>query len=219
MNQIQQLHDFNTAEISDALDACGVEGALAGIGSLSTGIKLIGPAYTVKFLAYAEKPLTFKGAADYIDAIPAQSVVVIDNNGRTDCTVWGDILTQFAVKKEIAGTVVYGAVRDIAAIRKIKYPVFSCASYMRSGKNRVYKAAEQCAITIANVTIMPGDIIFADDNGVIVIPMHLINEVIEKATTIQQNENKIQQAIASGLSLAAARKTYHYDQPWLKSED
>lgn len=215
MRQLQQLTAFSSAEISDALDACGVEGALPDIKPLTLGTKLIGPAYTVKYLPYEEKPSTFKGAANYIDAVPAKSVIVIDNNGREDCTVWGGILTQVALKKDIYGTVINGAARDVEFIRELKYPVFCKNSYMRSGKNRVYKSGEQCSLLINGVTINPGDIIFADENGVLVIPIVLIDEVINKAQNIRQTEENIVAAVKSGSSLEQARQDYGYEQPWL----
>ncbi len=213
--QIQKLHSFSTTEISDALDACRIEGALLNIKPLSSGMKIIGPAYTIKYADNEEKTTAFKNAANYIDAIPAESVVVIDNNGRVDCTVWGDILTQVAVRNNIAGTVVYGAVRDVASIRATQYPVFSTAVYMRSGKNRVQKVGEQQPVVINDVVIHPGDIIFADDNGVLVIPQHLLTDIINKAENIKLTENSIKEAIKSGITLEQARKEYRYDQPWL----
>ncbi len=216
--QLQKLYPFSSAELSDALDSCGIEGALLNIKPLSPGMKLIGPAYTVQYKSNEKKESEFKNAANYIDSIPAKSVIVIDNNGRSDCTVWGDILTQVAIQKDIAGTVVYGAVRDIEAIQATTYPVYSTAVYMRSGKNRVHKANEQCPLTINEVTIRSGDIIFADDNGVLVIPSDSVSEIINKANTIKLTENNIKAAIRSGSTLEQAREDYRYDQPWLGIE-
>lgn len=216
--QIQKLHSFSTTEISDALDACRIEGALLNIKPLSPGMKIIGPAYTIKYADNEEQTTTFKNAANYIDAIPAKSVIVIDNNGRIDCTVWGDILTQVAIRNNIAGTIVYGAVRDVASIRATQYSVFSTAVYMRSGKNRVHQIGEQLPLLINGVAIHPKDIIFADDNGVLVIPQHLLTDIINKAENIKLTENKIKAAIKSGIPLEQARKEYRYDQPWLEKK-
>ena len=86
---------------------------------------------------------------------------------------------------------------------------------MRSGKNRIHKVAEQCPIVINEITINPGDIIFADDNGVLVIPKQLMSEVIEKAEKVKFTELNIAKAIQEGSSLEQARIDYRYDQPWL----
>lgn len=213
--QLQQLEAFNTTEISDALDACGVEGALLNIKAIAPGMKLIGPAYTVKYDYNTEKSTTFKNAANYIDTVPANSVLVIDNEGHIDCTAWGAILTKMALHKDIAGTVVNGAVRDVEFIRQVNYPLFCVGTYMRSGKNRIHKIAEQCTLSINKVTIHPNDIIFADENGVLVIPKDLIPEVINKAKNIKLTEENIAQAIKEGSTLEQARSDYRYDQPWL----
>lgn len=162
-----------------------------------------------------KKEAAFHNAANYIDKVPGHSVIVIDNNGQTDCTVWGDLLTHTALRNNIIGTVVHGAVRDVESIRSTNYPVFCAGIYMRSGKNRVYKANEQCPLFINGVTINPGDIIFADDNGVLVIPNDLLQEVVNKALVIRLTEERIKTAIASGSTLEQAREDYYYEQPWL----
>ena len=219
-SNVTRLNVLNSAELSDALDAHGVEGALLNINSLILGTQLIGPAYTIQYQPYDKRPASFKNAGDYIDEVPAGSVIVIDNQGCEDCTVWGDILTHAALKRGIAGVVVNGAVRDVKLMRELQFPLFSRSIYMRSGKNRVYKSAEQCPIEINGVTIKPGDMIFADDNGVVAIPAHLLEEVVVKAMNIRLTEQKIIEAVHAGLTLADARKKYHYHTPWVaQAED
>lgn len=212
---LQKLQEFNTTEISDALDACGVEGALLNIKPLAEGMKLVGPAYTVLYAANEKKSATFKNAANYIDDVPAQSVLVIDNDGRIDCTAWGALLTQMALHLDLAGTVVHGAVRDAAFIREANYPLFCSGIYMRSGKNRIHKIKEQCPLMINEIPINPGDIIFADDNGVLVIPKELFTDILHKAEQIKITEKNISTAIKEGSTLEQARTDYRYDQPWL----
>lgn len=219
MNIIKELKQFNTAEISDALDACGVEGALLNIKPLTEDAIMIGRAFTVKYMPYVSKPESFMNGGNYIDDVPEDSIIVIDNNGRSDCTTWGDILTEVAILKKIGGTLVHGAVRDIENIKKKKYPIFANYVYMRSGKNRVYKYDQQCEISIEGIKIKPNDIIMGDQNGALVIPQHLINEVIKKATRIKSTEENIILSVRVGLSLEEARKKYRYDQPWLNKEE
>jgi regulator of RNase E activity RraA len=221
MNLIyQQLSEFDTAELSDALDACGIEGTLLGIKPIISGLKLVGSAFTVKYLPYNEKfSSEYKNAGNYIDDVPSNSVVVIDNAGKLDCTTWGDILTQFSLIRKISGTIVYGAIRDVQFAREAKYPLFASSIYMRSGKNRVYKFAQQCELLIEGVKIRPEDIIVGDDNGVIVIPKENLENVIEKAKNIKITEENIVNAIKSGSKLEEARKRYRYDQPWLSAQE
>lgn len=211
---LKKLKTFTTAEISDALDSCGIEGALCHIKPLTPGIKLAGPAYTIQYETNQKKSSSFKNAANYIDAVPANSVIVIDNKGLQDCTVWGEILTQVAMKNHIEGTVVHGAVRDVESIRKTNYPLFCSATSMRSGKNRVHKTNQQCPLMINDIPINPGDIIFGDDNGALVIPKQLLPELLNRAERIKLTEQRIAAAVKSGSTLEQAREDYGYAQPW-----
>lgn len=219
MNDIETLACFNSSVISDALDALHIEGALLGIKPLASGYKLIGPVYTVKYKPYEHKPDDFKGAGNYIENVASDEVILIDNDGREDCTTWGDILTQVAIQKGIKGTVIHGACRDVDAIRQLNYPVYSKAITMRSGKNRVYKAFEQIELTIGLVTVQPGDILFADDCGVVMIPKTKLKTVVEKARNIQMTEDAIIDAVKNGMSLEQARQQCRYDMPWLSQSE
>jgi len=218
MKSIHELLQFNTPAVSDALDYLGLDGALLGIKPLAPGEKLLGSAFTVKYSCYENKPSHFKSAGDYIDGVPKDSVIVIDNEGRDDCTTWGGILTQVAIKKNINGTVVNGAVRDIDYIRQSGYPVYSKSLYMRSGKNRVHKSDEQCNLLISDVVIKPGDIIFGDAHGVIVIPNDITREILKMVKNIQKTEEKIVQAFNDGMLLKDARKKFHYEKPWVTND-
>jgi regulator of RNase E activity RraA len=215
MNLIQQLSQFSTPEISDALDACGIEGTLLGIKAVSANLKMVGPAFTVKYLAYPCKQDVFKDAGNYIDEVPPFSVIVIDNEGRLDCTTWGGILTQVALLRNITGAVVYGAIRDIDLIQQKKFPLYASGIYMRSGKNRVFKSNQQCELSIQGVRIRPQDIVLADNNGVLIIPKTRLADVIEKANNIKKTEDNIINAVKADMKLEEARKLHHYDQPWL----
>lgn len=219
MSDYHILAQFDSSEISDALDSLHVESVLLGIHPLSPGMKVVGPAFTVKYKPYHEKPDDFKSAGDYIDNVPSGAVILVDNEGRDDCTTWGDILTQTALQKGIAGTVIHGACRDVHIIRDLAYPVFTKAITMRSGKNRVYKACEQIELLIGGVHIKPADVIFADDCGVLVIPREHIATVIERAKNIRQTEELIINSIKSGMDLATARKLHRYDKPWLSQSE
>lgn len=219
MDLMEQLYGCDTAEISDALDACGIEGACLGIKPInSKGIRLVGPAYTVQYRSHDERYPKFESSSNYLDNVLADAVVVIDNEGRLDCTVWGDISTQVALMRNIAGTVIFGAARDVRFIRETDYPVFASGIYMRSGNGRVYHTGEQCEINIHNVKIKPGDIIVGDENGLVVIPSERLKEVLDVAYKIKTTEQAMIVSIKSGMKFAEVKKQYHYDKPWLKSK-
>ena len=90
-----------TATVSDALDRLGLKGSAHGIAPLANGPRMASPAYTVRYVPVGDPKGT---VGDYIDDIPPAAVAVLDNQGRTDATVWGDILTEYAASRGIAGT-------------------------------------------------------------------------------------------------------------------
>ncbi len=212
----ERLLRLDTASVSDAIDSLGV-GAGAGLPNLASrvpGARLAGPAFTVTYERFTTEKGQFHNAGTYIDQMPAGHVVLIDNHGQTDCTNWGNILTEMARLKGIAGTVVNGAARDIAEIRALGYPLFSAAVFMVSGKNRVRVTAVQQPVLVQGVLVNPGDWLFGDDNGVVAIPAAEIATVIARAEAVDATETRIRQAIRDGMALEEARRRFRYDRPW-----
>jgi regulator of RNase E activity RraA len=203
----QQLRQLPTAAISDALDRLGLPGSLHGIGPLREGQAACGPAYTAAY-----EPVDGSGGTvgDFLDHVPAGAVIVIDNGGRTDCTVWGGIMTQVAYASGVAGTIVHGTCRDTATSALLGYPIWSAGRFMRTGKDRVRLAAVQQPVVIDGVTITPGDLVCADDDGVVVVPATRAGEVARLACGIENAEARILTAVQSGARLADARAAHGY---------
>ncbi|EFL20598.1 DlpA protein [Streptomyces himastatinicus ATCC 53653] len=116
-------------------------------------------AFTVRY----EPADADKGSVgDFLDDVPAGAVVVIDNAGRTDCTVWGGIMTQTAAVRGVAGTVVHGACRDVATSVEADYPLFRSGRFMRTGKDRVRLAAVGARLSLGGVPVAPDDLVRGD---------------------------------------------------------
>jgi 4-hydroxy-4-methyl-2-oxoglutarate aldolase len=196
-----------TAAVSDALDVLGLPGALLGIGPLTNAARAVGPAYTVRYEPIIDEPGT---VGDFLDDVPAGAVVVIDNAGRTDCTVWGGIMTAVASANGVAGTVVHGACRDVAIAIALRYPVFSAGRFMRTGKDRVRCVAVQEPVHIGEVRIAPGDLITADSDGVVAVGAAHLDAVVELAEHIEDVERRIVDAVRAGRTLAQARADLGY---------
>ena len=204
---IHRLAAYSTATISDALDRLGREGCLLGIAPLAPGFQMIGRAYTVKYVA-AGKPAGTVG--DYLDDVAAGEVVVLDNAGRLDCTVWGDILTAMADDRGVAGTLIDGVCRDGWRSLELGYPLFTKGRYMRTGKDRVEVADVQRPVSVSGVNIAPGQLIIADGDGAVTVPLDLEEQVAELCASIHESESAIVQDVLSGRSLAEARKAHGY---------
>lgn len=204
---VRKLGALSTATISDALDTFGIAGGCLGISPVVSGVKMAGTAFTLKYIPAG----SVKGTVgDYIDDLNPGDVVVLDNNGRTDCTVWGDILTVTAKMKGLAGTVIDGVCRDVPTILEEKYPVFTRGRFMMTGKDRVMVQAVQIPVSVGRVQVKPGDVLVGDDSGVVVIPWELAEDVLSAALAIEEAEKSIVSAVKSGLSLREAREKFGY---------
>ncbi|MDT8398812.1 MAG: RraA family protein [Pseudomonadales bacterium] len=199
---------LDTATLSDALDKLRIAGQCLGIKPRDHDFRLAGRAYTILYGPVdAHNPGT---VGDFIDKLEPGTVVVIDNGGREDATVWGDILTFLADKKGLAGTVIDGACRDVHLCLSLGYPIYSRSYSMRTGKDRVQVDAEQVPVTIGDARVQPGDLIRGDADGVVVIPAAREEEVLNVAEQIDAAEAKIRQYLAEGHSIAEARAQMKY---------
>jgi regulator of RNase E activity RraA len=200
---------LDTATLSDALDRHGLAGQCYRIKPRSSSFRLAGRAWTLQYGPAGQPPGT---VGDFIDDIGPGTVIVLANNGRDDVTVWGDILTEVAHHKGIAGTVIDGINRDVALALELNYPIYSRDSWMRTGKDRVQVEATQIPVSIGNVRVAPGDLLRGDADGVVAIPRAFEDKVLASAEQIQQAEDAIRHSVRSGMSLRDAREQHHYHQ-------
>jgi regulator of RNase E activity RraA len=206
-NNVQRAARLDTATLSDALDRCGLTGQCHRIKPRDPSFRMTGRAWTLLY-GPAGQPAGTVG--DYIDDVPDGSVVVLDNGGRDDATVWGDILTEVAHRRGLAGTLIDGVNRDVALCLELRYPVFSRDHYMRTGKDRVQVEATQVPVTIGGARVAPGDLIRGDADGVVVIAREHEDRVLDAAEAIQAAEDAIRAAVRGGMSLRQAREAHGY---------
>ncbi len=207
---IQGLRELPTATISDALDRLGIVGQCLGIAPLDARFRLVGRAFTLR---YRPTGLVERGnVGDYIDDVPPGGIVVLDNAGRLDCTVWGDILTAVSTRRGVGGTVIHGVCRDVQRALDLNYPIFSRGRYMRTGKDRVEVESMNAPVSLGDVQVRPGDILVGDADGLLVIPRVRETEVYETAREIEDAEQAIERETAKGIRLDDARKTFRYHQ-------
>jgi regulator of RNase E activity RraA len=204
---VERASHLDTATLSDALDRLGIAGQCRHIQPRSTDFRMTGRAWT---LLYGPAGLPSGTVGDYIDDIEPGSVVVLDNRGREDATVWGDILTEISHRKKIAGTVIDGINRDVALCLQLGYPIYSRASWMRTGKDRVQVEATQVPVNIGGARVAPGDLLRGDADGVIVIPKEHEEAVLKAAEEIHEAEEKIRADVRGGASLREARSKHRY---------
>ena len=147
---------------------------------------------------------------DYIDDVPTGHIVVLDNGGRENATVWGDILTWVANQRKVGGTVIDGACRDTHLALELRYPIFSRSYSMRTGKDRIQVEAMGGPVNIGDARCAAGDLLRGDSDGVVVIPRAHEEEILTVAEEIDGVEQRIRDAVRSGLTLVEARKQHGY---------
>ena len=208
---IERFKKLDTTCVSDAMDKIGIECSVYGVKPIQRGEKICGRAFTVHYVPCG----AVKGTVgDFLDDVEPGQAIVIDNAGRDNCTVWGDIMAKTAKKYGIAGTVIDGVCRDIPAVLECQYPIFSKGYYMRTGKDRVYVDAVNVPVTLSDIQVCPGDIVIGDDTGVVVVPQSRAEEVAEIAENIDRKEQEILALVAKGYRLKEARAMtgYHHLQ-------
>jgi regulator of RNase E activity RraA len=200
---------FDTATLSDAMDKLGIAGQCYKIKPRDNSFRMAGRAWTLLYGPASNPPGT---VGDYIDDVPPGSVIVLDNGGRDNATVWGDILTEIAHRRGIAGTLIDGVCRDTHLCLALGYPVFSKDHWMRTGKDRVQVEATGVPVNVGDARVAPGDIVRGDADGVVVIPKEHEDHVLDTADEIEAAENRIREAVRGGMRLDDARKQFKYHQ-------
>src|SRR5882757_343026 len=198
---------LSTPTVSDALDRLGIAGQALGIAPLDRSFRLVGRAWTLRYGPVGQDRGT---VGDYIDDLGPGDVVVLDNQGRLDATVWGDLLTIVAHRRQVAGTVIDGICRDVDRSLTLGYPIFSRGNWMRTGKDRVRVEATQVPVSVGGIRVEPGDLLLGDGDGVVVVPAARADEVLETAERIDLAEAGIRAAVEAGTPLGEARRAAGY---------
>jgi 4-hydroxy-4-methyl-2-oxoglutarate aldolase len=204
---VERASKLDTTSLSDAMDRLGIPGQCLGIKPLSPGFRLAGRAFTILYGPAGQPPGT---VGDYIDDVPVGHVLVLDNGGRENATVWGDILTEIAHMRKLGGTVIDGACRDTHLALSLDYPMFSRSYSMRTGKDRVQVEAMGGPVNIGDARVNQLDIMRGDADGVVVLPREHEDKILTIAEEIDFVEGQIRKAVREGSSLTEARRKFGY---------
>jgi 4-hydroxy-4-methyl-2-oxoglutarate aldolase len=204
---VERAAKLDTTAISDAMDRLGIAGQCLGIKPLDPRFRLTGRAFTILYGPAGTPPGT---VGDYIEDVPPGAVVVLDNGGRENATVWGDILTWVANRRGVGGTVIDGACRDTHLARELGYPIYSRSYSMRTGKDRIQVEAMGGPVNIGDARVHQGDILRGDADGVVAIPQAHEDAILTNAEQIDAAESQIRALVNDGHTLKEARKQLGY---------
>ncbi|HQR21433.1 MAG TPA: RraA family protein [Burkholderiaceae bacterium] len=186
-------YDSVTCAISDCL---GRFGAMTGdLRPLFDGIRFAGTAVTARTLA-SDLAAVFKA----IDVSRPGDVVVVDAHGSRDTAFWGENMTISAQNRGVAGAVIDGACRDVVEIRRLKFPLFSKGVVPNVAAIAGYGEVN-VRIQCAGQAVAPGDIIVADENGVVVVPAASAGDVLVRTRRLLETEHVLQERLKAGATI------------------
>lgn len=193
--------------ISDVLDGMGYRNqALAGgISPLTDDTVIFGPAFTsigTTVYSMPENPLVAQ--CKVVDQLGEDEIYVLVTRGDYNCAVFGELFATAVNARKGAGVLLDGYARDVKALKEMKFPLFYKGRDVRTSKGRCEINECQIPVILDGVTIRPGDYIFGDIDGVIVIPKEVAEEVIRQAAETVEKENEVRTRLLNGSTLQKA---------------
>lgn len=134
--------------------------------------------------------------------------IYLASGGEMRCAYWGEILTATAKARGAAGAVINGFHRDTPKMLEQNWPVFSRGRYAQDSSVRTQVVDFRCQIEIGQVTVQPGDLVFGDLDGVVVVPKQVEAEVVERALAKARGEKLVRKEIEAGMSSTEAFRKY-----------
>jgi RraA family protein len=166
------LEPLPTADVSDAAPArIAMDPRIKPVWH---GARLAGTAFTVR-----TPPGQFAAVREAVEQAGAGDAIVVDGGGGVECALWGDKMSALAQSKGIAGLVVDGAVRDAAGIADLGFPVFAITSVPTAPAQEA-RGELGSEIVCGGVRVRPGDVVYGDADGVVVVPRELHDEIRER---------------------------------------
>lgn len=199
-----------TAVLGDILDEFGYYHQILppSIKAMIKGQKIVGRAMTVLMTdVFGQQEKPFGRLTEALDQIE-ENEVYICTGGTRRCAYWGELLTTTAKSRGGVGAIVDGYHRDTRQVEAINWPVFSMGSYAQDSGVRTQVINYRCDIEISDVRIHSGDLIVADEDGVLIIPREVEKEVIKKAIEKVSGEKSFIKAIQNGMSSTEAFAKY-----------
>ncbi len=202
------------AVLSDTLDSFGLTGQAMRpfIRPLDESLTLFGRARTGLYVpVYEVAPEKNPYAVEIalVDDLKHGDVVVLACGGPTErIAPWGELLTTAAKLRGAKGCVTDGLVRDVRHIRQASFPVFAGGIGPLDTKGRAEMVARDCTVECGGVRVRPGDLVFGDVDGVVVIPAERATDVVEAALAEIRGENHTRDALLAGASPAEVYARY-----------
>jgi regulator of RNase E activity RraA len=190
--------------ISDVLDGLGFRDQVmrATIRPLYPEAIVVGRAMPVLYAEVFEVPeKPYQMEIEVVDSLKPDDVLVAYAPATTKAALWGGLLSTAAKARGARGAVMEGLTRDRKAITEMSFPVFTSGFSPLDAKGRLRVFAYRCAIECGGVLVEPGDVIFGDPDGVVVIPQDVAPETISEALQKIEAEQRTGEELKRGVLL------------------
>lgn len=198
---------LSVALVCDALDAEGLprQSPRVKLHPLTLPAVLVGRCRTTLWADMAHvDPQPYELELRAVDGCRPDDILVCAAGGSMRSGIWGELLSTAARNAGCVGVVVAGAVRDVAQMREMGFPVFALGTCPYDSKDRQRVIDIDVPVEIDGVIFTPGDLVFADEDGVVVVPARVEAAVVKRAWDKAHAENQVRDAIREGLGAVAA---------------
>jgi regulator of RNase E activity RraA len=202
--------ELYTPVVGDILDDLGFTRQFLPqpIQPLREEMKLAGRAMPVVMIdVFGRQKKPFGLLTEALDQLQPGEIYLA-SGGDMRCAYWGEILTATAKKRGAVGAVINGFHRDTPKVLEQNWPVFSRGRFAQDSAVRTQVTDYRCAIEIGQVSVQPGDLVFGDLDGVVIVPQKIEAEVIERALAKARGEKLVRKEIEAGMSSTEAFKKY-----------
>ncbi len=210
LNEIRE--SLYAAVVSDALDAAGLraQSCATPLRNLTGGADvLVGRAKTTLWEDLdGEDSEPYKLELEAVDSCQPDDIFIAAAHGSNRSGIWGELLTTASRNRGCVGAIVDGSVRDTAAMREMKFPVFARGANVCDSLHRQRVAAIDIPVEIGGLVFNPGDLVIADGDGIVVVPQGVETEVIRAAWEKVHAENITRDSIREGMSATDAYEKY-----------
>jgi 4-hydroxy-4-methyl-2-oxoglutarate aldolase len=201
--RVKRLRRLDACAVSDAMDRLGLSGAVTSLRRLSGHGSLAGIATTLR-VAPGDPP---PGPARHLGTRAVElsgpdHVIVVEQVSGVDAGCWGGLLTLGAKVRGVAGVVADGPIRDLDEARGYAFPIFGNATTSLTARGRVVEKETNGPVVIGGVRVEGGYYVLADESGVIFIPPHDIDRVLEASEAIVSREAAMAKAILAGTPIS-----------------
>jgi regulator of RNase E activity RraA len=201
-----QFNRVSTATLAGQLQRRGIRSTyLSGLRPVREGQRMIGVAHTLRYVPMREDLQAQLGAGRNaqrraVESLEPGEVLVIEARGEPDAGTIGDIYARRAMRRGAAGVVTDGALRDTPAIRAMELPVYHRSSHAATLGRLHLPLDHQLPIACAGVTVLPGDVVVGDGEGVVIVPAALAVEVAADAVQQELEEEWAAERVDAGES-------------------